>query len=105
MATSMNTEVVSGVELLHDGELLLQLESGGKPSYQYVYRAAAGVHWDPDRKAFRLSTRNDGRYVQWFKHIVKIARDEMNLDLQLAEDATWTNIPEEERDAIQRSAI
>ena len=63
MAMSMNTEVVSVVELQDDGELLLQLESGGKPSYQYVYRAAAGVYWDADRKAFKLSTQNDGSYA------------------------------------------
>lgn len=101
----MNTEVVSAVELLDDGALLLQLESGGKPSYQYVYRAAAGVYWDPARKAFKFSTQLDGEYAQWFKHIVKVVRDEMSLDLQLALDATWKNIPNEDRDAIQRAAI
>lgn len=105
MATSMSMEVVSVVELLDDGELLLQLESGGKPSHQYVYRAAAGVYWDPDRMAFKFSTKNDGKYAHWFQHIVKIARDEMNLDLQLASDAIWKNIPNDERDAIQRAAI
>jgi hypothetical protein len=105
MATSMNTELISTVELLDDGVLLLQLESDGKPLYQYVYRAAAGVYWDPDRKAFKFPTQKDGKYAQWFGHIVKIVRDEMNLDLQLAEGAIWKNFPKEDRDEIQRAAI
>ncbi|HYD78557.1 MAG TPA: hypothetical protein VEC06_02015 [Paucimonas sp.] len=101
----MNTEVISTVELLEDGELLLQLESGGKPSYQYVYRAATGVYWDPDRKTFKFSTQKDGKYAQWFEHIVKVVRDEMNVDLQLGENTTWKHFPNEDRDAIQRAAI
>src|SRR3569832_1065893 len=105
MATPMNTEVISTVELLDDGELLLQLKSGGKPSYQYVYRAAAGVYWDAERNALKFSTQKDRKYAQWYKHIVKDVRDEMSLNLQLAEDATWKSFPKEDCDAIQRAAI
>ncbi len=40
----MNSEEISKVEILKNGEMLLVLASGGKPMYQYIYREAADVY-------------------------------------------------------------
>jgi hypothetical protein len=101
----MITELISVVEILEDGQLLLRLKSGGRPSYQYVYRAAAGVYWDSDREALKFSPKKDGQYGKWFEHIVCVARSEIELQLQLDKDATWKNVPKEVRDAILCAAI
>ena len=105
MATPLKIEDISSVELSEDGDLFLQLESGGSPSYQYVYRAAAGVYWDQERAAFRFATKKDGQCGKWFAHIVSIAGEEMGLCLQLSCNVTWKNVPNEVRDEIQRAAI
>jgi hypothetical protein len=76
------------------------LDGGGKPSYQYVYRAAAGVHWDNDAGAFKFATKNDNRYARWFAHIRKVLEQEMGVQLRLDCNVTWTNVPEGVRHEI-----
>jgi hypothetical protein len=96
----MTLESVSNIEITNEGVIVIALESGGKPSYQYVYRAAAGVYWDQDRRAFRFATKNDGRYAKWFAHILSVLNDEMGLQLRLAKAVTWTAVPDEVRDEL-----
>lgn len=98
-------ETVSNIEITDDGELLLRLASGGRPSYQYVYRAAAGVYWDQEREAFKFATGKDGDYTNWFAHILKIVEDEIGLQLRLGEEVTWTNVPDEVKDEVRRIPI
>ena len=101
----MTVEVVSHVEISEDGLLILRLNSAGKPSCQYVYRAGAGVYWDQELKAFKFSTKNDGDFVKWFTHVLSIVESEMGLTLRLDQNTTWANIPYEIRDEMLRSAI
>lgn len=96
----MTVETVSNIEITDEGEVVLALESGGKPSYQHVYRAAAGVHWDQDRRAFRFDTKKDGLYPKWFAHIQNVLDDEMGLKLRLAKGVTWTGVSDEIRDEL-----
>ena len=77
----MIVETVSNIEIANGGEMLLRLASGGRPAYQYVYRAAAGVYWGQDQYAFKLAARTDDDYVNWFTHILKILEDEMGLQI------------------------
>jgi hypothetical protein len=105
MVTSLEIEELSQVELSQDGKLYLCLWSGGKPSYQYVYRAAAGVYWDEEKTAFRFDTINDGQVVKWFLHTVKIVETEMGLSLRAGEGVQWINLSAEVKDAIQCAAI
>jgi hypothetical protein len=96
----MTLETVSDIEITDEGVIVIALESGGKPSYQHVYRAAAGVYWDQDRKAFRFATRKDGLYAKWFAHILNVLDDEMGMKLQLAKVVTWTGVSDEARDEL-----
>ncbi len=93
----MSVEVVSHLEISEDGVLLLRLTSAGKPLYQHVYRAGAGVYWDQELKAFKFSTKNDGYVVKWFAHILSVVESEMGLTLRLDQNTTWANIPDEVR--------
>ncbi len=91
-------EIVSNIEITDEGEIVITLESGGEASYQHVYRAAAGVYWDQERKAFRFATKKDGLYAKWFAHILGVLDDEMGLTLRLAEVVTWKGVADEVRD-------
>lgn len=70
----MKLETVSNIEITPgDSLLMVGLEGGGSPSYQYVYRAAAGVYWDNIAGAFKLGMKNDRRFAHWFAHLSKSA--------------------------------
>lgn len=100
----MNLETVSSIEIASDGSLLvMRLESGGKPSYQYVYRAAAGVYWDNDAGAFKFNTKNDKRSAHWFAHVRKVLEEEMSVQLCLGGQTAWTNVPNDVRHEIELS--
>jgi hypothetical protein len=94
----MTQETVSNIEITVEGEIVIVLEMGGKPSYQHVYRAAAGVYWDQGRKAFTFATKNDGLYLKWFAHMLSVLHDEMGLKLRLAKVVTWTGVSDKVRD-------
>ncbi|MBY0573089.1 MAG: hypothetical protein K2P84_05370 [Undibacterium sp.] len=90
----MIVETVSNIEISNGGELLLRLASSGRPAYQYVYRAAAGVYWDQEQYAFKLAARADDDYAKWFAHILNILEGEMGLQRRLPDEVTWINIPD-----------
>lgn len=99
------TEVISKVQALDSGEILLALASGGKAEYQHVYRAAAGVYWRDDLGGFVSSGREEWPYAKWFAHIVATCKDEAGVDLKLGDNVEWVGISNEERADIlaQRS--
>ncbi len=101
----MIVETVLNIEIAIGGELLLRLANRERPSYQYVYRAAAGVYWDQKQHAFKFSARAGDDYVKWFAPILKILEDEMGLQLRLSEEVKWTNIADEAKEKILRIAI
>ena len=82
---------------------MVGLEGGGSPSYQYVYRAAAGVYWDDNVRAFKLDTKNDKRFAHWFAHLSKVLKDEMNVQLHVGGQTAWTNVPNDVRREIELS--
>lgn len=101
----MIVETVSNIEIVNGGALLLRLASGGRPSYQYIYRASAGVYWDQEKYAFKLAARANDDYAKCFAHMLKILEDEMGLQLRLSDEATWINISDKVKDEISGIAI
>jgi hypothetical protein len=97
----MDHEVINTIEITKNDELLLRLDSGGKPSYQYIYRAARGTYWDAERQGFKFKGPIDWSYAKWFSHIVEIVHSEFGLKLVLGESVTWENVPEDVRKSIQ----
>lgn len=97
----MDIEVISKVEGLPSGELILILRSGGNPQYQYVYRGAAAVYWDAELGGFKSAGRKEWSCLQWFEHIRAAVETELGVGLELAVDASWINIPLAERKSIE----
>jgi hypothetical protein len=90
----METEIISRVEISDSDELLLYRQSGGRPAYQHVYRAAAGVYWDQGRGAFKFATKKQGEYADWFAHMLNVVKAEMGLILLPSEHTLWVSVPE-----------
>ena len=100
----MKQETISQVQILEGGELVLTVESGGNPNYQYVYREGKEVYWDERFRAFKSPKPRDWGYAKWFQHIVMVAR-EINIDLQLTEGTDWINVPAEIKGEILETAV
>jgi len=88
----MNQENICSVEILDSDELIVVLESGGKPSYQLIYREAAEVYWDNDLKAFKSPAPRKWSNSDWYHHIIKVARN-CSISLLLTDKTTWVNVP------------
>jgi len=101
----MKYESINRVEVLDKGELFLGLESQGQPIYQYIYREAAGIYWDKDRIGFKSTSIKEKSCSQWFKRIVDAVRSGLGVELKLGSNVVWLNIPEQQKEEIQREAV
>jgi Integron Cassette Protein Hfx_Cass5 len=97
----MKEEIVRVVEILDSGELFLKLESGSDPSYQYIYREAAAVYWDNERKGFKSSKApGEWTYTAWYDHIVTTVKSGVGAELKLSSNTQWINVPQEIKSQI-----
>ena len=68
--------------------------------YQYVYREAAGVYWDPKLKGFKSTELKDWTPSKWFVRIIEIARIGVGVDLILRDSIRWNGISDLEKETI-----
>ena len=101
----MNHETIKRIELLDTGELLLGLESQGKPEYQYVYRNGASVCWDQERHGFKSTPLKEWTCSHWYKQICNAVHSELDIELKLADNVVWSNVPEQEKEIIKHEKI
>jgi hypothetical protein len=97
----MKREIINRIEVLDTGELLLGIKGQGNPSYQYVYREAAGVYWDENRKGFISTPMKEWSCSKWLGHIVKTALAVVRVGLRLGSSVSWINISDEQKAEIQ----
>jgi hypothetical protein len=57
------------IELLPSGEVVIEPDASDTGLFEYIYRAAAGVHWNKDRKAFVTRHQNHFRMVNGSKSL------------------------------------
>ena len=98
----MTTEMVARVELLDTGELLLGLAGEGNPSYQYVYREAAGVYWSEEPRGFKSTVIENWSCSKWFSHIVAVVHSGLGVKLVLGKQVAWKNVPDQDIVEIER---
>ena len=97
----MNSECVNRIEMLETGELFLGIANDGKSVYQYIYREAAGVYWDPKRKGFKSTELKNWTVPQWFAHIVETVQAGLRVQLFLGEEVAWKKISDSDKLLIQ----
>jgi len=96
----VRSETIKAVEILETGELFLALDRGD-PSYQYVYREAAGVYWDDEHHGFKSTEMKEWSAASWFSHIVTVVEQGLGVRLSLGRDVRWNNVPAVDRQAIE----
>jgi hypothetical protein len=98
----MCLELISTVSLTADNRLIITLKSGGKPSYEYIYREAAGVHWYNEISSFSSTELKEWTIDKWFKHILTIT-SRIGVSLKLADDTQWNELMKDDIDKIKNA--
>ena len=93
------TEIISKIEILPSGEVLVAIQSRGCPDYQYVYREAAGVYWNNDFGGFVSRDRRTWSCAKWVQHIISVCHN-IGIDLELSENIAWVNVDDADRHTI-----
>lgn len=101
----MNREIINKIELLKTGELFIGIEGKGNPIYQHVYREAAGVYWDEERKGFKSTPLKGWSCSIWTHHIVKTVLLGLGVELRLGSNIAWLNVPDDQKAEIQRNNL
>jgi hypothetical protein len=92
-------EIVKKIEVLESGELILILENKGQSSYQFVYREAAGVYWNPSLNGFITTEPKDWSYSKWFSHIVEVV-NQTGIQLALSDKTEWIGLDSSDKEII-----
>ena len=69
--------------------------------FTLIYRTATEVHWDNEDLFLYSPKPKDWTYLQWYKHIIKVAED-CNCKLIITENTKWKNISKELKNEISK---
>jgi hypothetical protein len=95
----MRTLEVAEISIDESGRLLIRPRDADD-SFQYVYRAAAEVSWDPAQACFTCPQPREWSYLQWFEHARGAVRSELGWNLKVTRRTTWTNVADDLREKI-----
>ena len=64
-----------------------------KQEFSMIWRSAAEVHWNPDRRCLYSPKPREWSYYKWYCHIIATVKDEYGCKLFVSKDTSWINIP------------
>jgi hypothetical protein len=97
---------VEKVELLESCEVLLCVSPTDTSGFEFIYRAAAGVHWDNELCGFRSENRENWSVPAWVAHIRNAVADELGVRLRLDKQVQWFNVSTRDREEVlEQNAI
>jgi hypothetical protein len=100
----MRTLDVAEVSIDESGRLLIRPREPDD-SFQFVYRAAAEVGWDPVQACFTCPKPREWSYVRWFQQARSAVGSELGWTLKVTRRTTWTNIPDVLREEIRAASL
>ncbi len=80
--------------------MLVSIASGGNAGYQYIYREASGVYWDPVSKGFISTPIKNWSLAKWYEHIVDTVARGLRVKLVLCKSVQWVGLTNEEIKSI-----
>jgi len=95
----MTQNPIEEVSVHEDGSLRLRPADG---DFEYVYRAATGVRWDPETRELVAPPPREWTYVDWFRQIVRAVNEEFGQTLAITSATRWTNVAPEIREELLR---
>ncbi|WP_426667222.1 hypothetical protein ACPPVU_14450 [Mucilaginibacter sp. McL0603] len=87
----MKNDGIKEVAIDDSGRLCIFPET---EKFTYIYRTATEVHWD-NKDMFLYSPKpREWSYLDWYKHIINVVKNECYCNLSLTKNTLFTNIPE-----------
>ncbi|MHB1309538.1 MAG: hypothetical protein ACYDC1_07675 [Limisphaerales bacterium] len=81
----METCSIENVAVLGDGRTAVFPKST-KGMWQYVYREAAGVYWEPDLGCFVSTPPREWTPQKWYQQIISVVRSGVGLEMLLTSE-------------------
>jgi hypothetical protein len=90
------------LEVLSSGEMIIEPDTSETGSFEYIYRAAVGVYWNEDRKAFVTPPAKTRSYGEWLQMARSAVASELGLDLKVTDSTQLINLPPSWLDAQRK---
>ena len=94
---------IAEIAIDDDGKLNVKPRLPPGHTLEYIYRAAMGVRWSPDRQCLLPGEPKTRNYTWWFGQIVAAVADEYGMRLIVTPRTQWHDIPAEIRAGIEDS--
>jgi hypothetical protein len=98
----MFTDTIKEVKIDDQGRLCVY---PAKKSFEFIWRCAAEVNWDPSGKFLYSPKPREWSYADWFDNIILCVKYEYGCLLQLVQDTVWTNVSADLKAVIQADRI
>ncbi|HVW13212.1 MAG TPA: hypothetical protein VHB54_05305 [Mucilaginibacter sp.] len=85
----MKTDFIKEIKIDESGRLCILPE---KEKFTQIYRLGKEVHWDQNGRFLYSPKPQEWTYLDWYKHIVNIIKNECNIDLLITPNTHWNNI-------------
>lgn len=96
----METCPIEKVAVLEDGRTAVFPELM-KGMWQYVYREAAGVYWEPDLGCFVSTPPREWTPQKWYQQIVSVVRSGLGLEMFVSPEAKYESRGEKFDESIK----
>jgi hypothetical protein len=73
--------------------MILEPDASETGSFEYIYRAAVGVHWNKDRKAFVAPPPKTRSYGEWLQTTRSAVASELGVNLKVTDSTQLINLP------------
>ena len=90
------------IEVLSSGEMIVEPDTSETGSFEYIYRASAGLHWNKDRKAFVAPPPKTRSYSEWLQIMRSAVASELGVDLRVTDSTQLINTPPSWLDAQRK---
>lgn len=86
----MQTDDIKEIMIDESGRLRIY---PSKEKLSMIWRSATEVHWDVEGSFLYSPKPREWSYLDWFKHIINVIKNETNCQLIPTENTLWVNIP------------
>ena len=96
----MRKDRIMQIEIDELGKLHVKPEC---EKFTLIYRTATEVHWDKNNQTLYSPKPKDWNYIEWYKHIIKVAKTECFVELNICRETIWLNIPKSLKNEITKA--
>ena len=95
---------ITEIRIDSSGRLLIHPALDAGQTFEFIYRAAVGVNWEPESNSLVAPPPKEWSYLDWYENVLPAVASEYRDQLILTSKTRWTNIPADLRSQIEESS-